>query len=409
MTEMNNASEASIKLWRLSLFIIFALPGIAYSSWVTRTPAIRDLLEVSTAEMGWIIFGLAVGSLIGLLFSSHAVAKKGARKIIFISGFFFMAGLALIGISAFYSSSLAVFISLLLFGLGYGFAEVALNVEGAALEHAMKKTLMPALHAGFSAGTLLGAGIGSVAAALEIPIFLHLSGMAVLLAVLLGFFNRNLQPGTGMDAEQGSSDEAPMTAKERLGVWKEKRLLLIGLVILGLAFTEGTANDWLPLIMVDGYHVSSATGSVVFSIFVGAMMISRLSGGYFLDRYGRTAVLRTTAIIAVIGILLVMFGQHYLIAAVGVVLWGLGAALGFPVCMSAASDDKRGAAARVGAIATIGYIAFLVGPPFIGVLGEHFGLLKALYVILACLGVSALLAGAVNPVGGKKAELKKNA
>lgn len=107
------------------------------------------------------------------------------------------------------------------------------------------------------------------------------------------------------------------------------------------------------------------------------------------------------------GIILVIWGQHYLLAGLGILLWGLGASLGFPVGLSAAGDDPRGAAVRVGAVATIGYIAFLVGPPGLGLLGEHVGLLHALIVVLIGVIVAGLMSGAARPVGAKeKNEIK---
>ena len=58
--------------------------------------------------------------------------------------------------------------------------------------------------------------------------------------------------------------------------------------------------------------------------------------------------------------------------------------------MSAAADDPRHAAARVSAVATIGYLAFLVGPPLIGFIGEHVGLLNALLLVLTLVAVPSL-------------------
>ena len=59
----------------------------------------------------------------------------------------------------------------------------------------------------------------------------------------------------------------------------------------------------------------------------------------------------------------------------GILVWGLGASLGFPVGMSAAADDPSRAAARVSVVATIGYAAFLAGPPLLGLLGDQIGTL----------------------------------
>ena len=124
-----------------------------------------------------------------------------------------------------------------------------------------------------------------------------------------------------------------------------------------MAFAEGSANDWLPLTMVDGYKVSPQTGSLIYGLFVAAMTLGRFTGGRILDRYGRVKVLSGCAVAAITGLLLVIWGQHYLIASVGVVLWGLGVSPGFPVGLSAAGDESQGAAVRVGAVATTGYFA----------------------------------------------------
>jgi len=81
---------------------------------------------------------------------------------------------------------------------------------------------------------------------------------------------------------------------------------------------------------------------------------------------------------------------------VGTVLWGLGASLGFPVGMSAAADDTANAAARVSAVAMIGYFAFLVGPPVLGLIGEQVGILTALFVIVVLMALAGLAAPAAR-------------
>ena len=115
-----------------------------------------------------------------------------------------------------------------------------------------------------------------------------------------------------------------------------------------------------------------------------------------LDRYGRVPVLRGSAVLAVIGLLLLIFSPIVWVAIVGVVLWGLGASLGFPVGMSAAADDPRMAAARVSAVATIGYVAFLVGPPVIGALGDAVGILNGLLVVLVLVVVAGVASSAAR-------------
>ncbi len=95
------------------------------------------------------------------------------------------------------------------------------------------------------------------------------------------------------------------------------------------------------------------------------------------------------------------------IAIVGVVLWGLGASLGFPMGMSAAADDPRSAALKVSAVATIGYVAFLAGPPLIGFLGEHIGLLGALLVVFVFIIAAGLASGAARETGAAAETLRR--
>jgi MFS family permease len=190
--------------------------------------------------------------------------------------------------------------------------------------------------------------------------------------------------------------QAPaMTVRQ---AWREPRTLLIGLILLGFGFTEGTANDWLAISLVDGYGASETMGAVAFGAFVTAMTLARLFGGYAIERWGRVLTLRATAVSATAGLLLVVSGVSVPLALVGGLLWGVGASLGFPVGMSAAADDPARAAIRVSVAGSIGYGAFLAGPPLIGVLAQHLGVLQAILAALAALAVGLVASGAAKPL-----------
>jgi MFS family permease len=175
--------------------------------------------------------------------------------------------------------------------------------------------------------------------------------------------------------------------------WLEPRTLLIGLIVLSAAFAEGTANDWMAVAFVDGHQLSNAMGVVAFAVFLVFMTAGRILGTGLLDRYGRVTVLRILFAMAIVGCLLVVFGPTWL-AFIGAAIWGVGASLGFPVGMSAAADDPARAPMRLSVVATIGYTAFLAGPPFLGFLGDHLGVLRALIVV----GAISLIAILIVPV-----------
>ncbi|MFC3746824.1 MFS transporter [Paenibacillus sp. GCM10012306] len=396
-------NHRQVQLWRIAIYFIFALPGFAFASWVSRTPMIRDTLGASTEQMGWIIFGLATGSIIGLLSASHLIAHKGGRFVMMMGLIISSAGLVIVGLGgSWLSNEFLVFAGLAVFGFGNGICDVAMNVEGTAVERAAQKSLLTGFHAAFSVGTLLGAMFGSATIHLNLPLPLHMVIVVVIIICSTLFFCRLVPAGTGK--ETGDSNVPSMSAKERMAVWKEPRTVLIGTIVLGMAFAEGAANDWLPLIMVDGYDVTPAMGSFAFGMFVGAMTIGRIAGGFLLDRFGRVTVLRASAIFAITGLLIVILSLSYEVAMIGIILWGLGAAFGFPVGLSAAGDDPRGVAARVGAVSTAGYLAFLVGPPVLGIIGESVGLLRALIVVLIAVSIAGLFSHAAKPIREKNSQ-----
>lgn len=395
------STPPSLTAWRIAVFAVFAINGLAMASWFARTPAIRDALDVRTDEFGALIMGMAAGSIAGLLASSHIIARIGSRTTILLALLTCLGALALMGVGSESLGSFGVtFVALVLFGAGTGITDVAMNVEGAGVEQAQGRSIMPWFHASWSIGTIIGAGIAAGVTALGVPLDVHLAAMAALLAVATLVAVRSLPKHRALP---GLDDDGPgpqrSTFGERMAIWREPRTLIIGLIVLGMAFAEGSANDWLALAMVDGRDVDAATGALYFGLFATAMTAGRIGGVWVLDRFGRVPVLRASALLAMIGIAVLILVPHPAAAAVGIVAWGLGAALGFPVGMSAAADEPSKAAARVAAVATVGYFAFLVGPPVLGFLGEQFGLLNAFWVVLVLIALAFVATPAAGETG----------
>lgn len=395
---LRERTDPVLARWRNAVFAIFALSGFVFANWAARVPNIRDILGASTQQMGILILGIAVGAIIGLLASSHVIHYLGTTRA--IRWFLATAGLGLLAlglIAGFAPNYWLMFAALMVVGAGNSILDVAMNLSGAANERRVGKTLMPMFHAGFSVGTMLGAGLGALTEQLGVPVGVHLGlvGVAVVAADL--YVVRHLQPSEE-PAAAGSEETGGW--RSRLSAWTDPRILVIGLIILGMGFAEGTANDWLGLAMVDGYGLTNPGGAAVFAVFVTAMTAGRMCGGAVLDRFGRVPVLAGSALLAFAGLMLVILGPTAPVAIVGTVLWGVGASLGFPVGMSAAADDPAKATASVAAVATIGYTAFLIGPPLIGLLGDNVGLRNAFYIVLVLVAVALLASPAARKPKG---------
>jgi MFS family permease len=371
---------------RTAVAVVFGLNGVALSSWFARVPAARDALDFGAGQLGLLLLALSAGAVLALPVAGVLTHRLGTARTVAVVTAVAGAGLALAGIGAgVFGSPVLVGLGLFALGYGSGTCEVAMNVEGAAVERRLRRTIMPRFHAAWSLGTVSGALIGAGCARLGVAIAPHLVVAGVAMAVGTVIASRSFLSST--------SDERSSAARPRLlAAWREPRILLVGLLVLVMGFTEGTANDWLALAFVDGHEVSEAAGAAAFGVFVVAMTIGRTAGTTALDAWGRVPVLFATMLTAAAGTVIAVLADSAAVALAGVALWGLGASLGFPVGMSAAADDEDRAPARVSVVAVIGYTAFLAGPPLVGFLGDHVGILRALLVVpLVLLPALALL------------------
>jgi fucose permease len=366
---------------RNAVGLSFFLNGLVFSSWVSRIPEVRSSFDLSNGGLGLVLLAIALGSVLALPTSGALINRWGTVVIVRFGATAATIGMLTAALGLGHVLPVTV-LGLFVYGLGIGVWDVAMNVEGAEVERGLRRTIMPRFHAGFSAGTVVGALLGALLIELSVPGVVHLVAI-VLLSVALVF---RTSPSFLPVAE--AHDEHPTSAAR---AWLEPRTLLIGVMVLALAMTEGTANDWLAVALVDGHDVSHAVGVAGFAVFVLAMTAGRFVGTGLIDRFGRVAVLWGTMVLAGAGVLLIVFADDPVVVVTGIVLWGVGASLGFPVGMSAAADDPVRAASRVSVVSTIGYAAFLAGPPFLGFVGDQVGTLKALLVVAVLLMPAALV------------------
>ncbi len=422
-TAGTGATTTEARHWRNAVMVAYAASGLAFASWVSRLPAIRDALDLTPGNVGVLLLCMTLGSFASVTASGLIVLRLGSKRTIRTGSIMVGAGLLLAGFgTSVLASPVVTAAGLAVIGLGTGSWNTASNVEGAAVERAVGRHIMPRLHGAFSLGTVAGAGIGAGAAALSLPVSWHLAAAGAVVAVSVttaaAWFRADATPVAGErtyapdnfeDPVTGpipviragvGPEDAPLDNKRKIAqAWRDRRTLLLGVLVLGLALAEGAAGDWVALALADGHGQTDAAGAAGYGLFVTFMTIGRFAGTLVLDRFGRVLVMRWCAAMAVLGLGLFVFAPAPWLAFVGLAVWGLGASLGFPVGMSAAADDPAKAAARVSVVSTIGYGAFLCGPPLLGLLAEHVGILHSLLGVMVMLVVSFLL----SPVARKAA------
>jgi MFS family permease len=377
---------------RRGVMLVFATAGFGFASFAARTPAVKESLGLKASGLGLLLVCLAVGAVVALPFTGVVIHHVGPAHAFAIGACLESAGYLAAGLGLLAGSSPLTGVGLFAAGVGVSVWDVAMNVEGTAVERALRRSIMARFHAGFSVGTVAGAAVGAIAAAAGVAVAAQTIGTAALLAILAAAGLRAFTHSTP-DARRGG----PASRSLVWAAWRTRRTLIVGVMVLAFAFTEGVANDSTAVALVSDLHASDAAGALAFGSFVTAMTLGRTFGGAAIDRWGRVVTLRASAATAAVGVILVVAAPSLPPAFVGSALWGLGAALGFPTGMSAAADDPAQAAIHVSVVTSIGYTAFLAGPPLVGFLGDHVGVRDSLTVVLVALAVAVLTAGWARP------------
>ena len=387
-----------------AVYLAFIANGFIFASWAARIPQVRYGLRVSPGVLGLILLSVAVGSTIATPLSGLVITWLGDSRTVAMMALTAAAGMATVGVGHLYGIP-PVAAGLFLFGFSSGTWDVAMNVQGAAVEQALGRAIMSRFHAGWSIGTVAGAGTGAAMVALGVPVTVHLLAAALAVAAAVPIAARRFLPHAHVPAHTSPPNRAREAARRNpLMAWTEPRTLLIGLFMLCMTFTEGTSNDWLSLAVIGGYHTPPALGTLTLAVFLAAMTTGRWFGPAFIDRHGRVPVLRACAVTALAGLLLIEAGGLpgagglLPVALAGAVLMGLGTSQGFPVGISAAADDPRYAPGRVSTAASIGYVAFLAGPPAVGFLADNAGVLRGLSITGVLLIVAFLLCPVTAPI-----------
>ena len=429
--------------WTLGVLVVFAAVGFGFGNWLARLPAVRDHLGASTFEMSIIGLVMAAGAVLGLVFSGRIVVWIGPRRTMILAAIgqaiFMPLGVTLL----WFGFEIPGMLALAAFGFSFSNGDVAMNVSGAAAERALGKPRMPLLHGGYSLGSVTAMGVGALAEVLQVPVPIHVAIVFGLIVTAVLIASRWIPLVESVPEESGAAgadpqaadprDAAPHAAAprgadsnrvntntdpvqvlanpedavpagpERYNAWRDSRIIVIGLIVMSITLSEGTATDWLPLALTDARGFANEVAALALGTFYTAMLVTRAAGSWLLTRFGRVFVLRGSALISIAGIVLLYALPFPWVGFVCAALWGVGSALGFPIGVSAAADDPAKSVSGVATVSIIAYGAFLVGPMAIGIAGEHFGLLAAFLPLTLFLAFAAIAAGTAREPGARKA------
>lgn len=373
--------------------MVFAANGALFATWVSRIPAVRDDIHADARGLGFALLCAAVGSLVAMPLSARLIRAVGDRAVI--------GGCVAVSLVAYPAlglvRSLVGLGAVLLFvGAAVGVWDVAMNVAGHAVETAAERPLMPGFHAAWSLGGVAGAGAGALAASAGLTPLAHFVLAAGVIAVVAGLSLRRLPDSRAAGSEPGGEHHVP--GRTTGALVRDPRVLALGLMTFCAAWAEGSANDWLALLLADDRHASQALAAAGFTVFASAMTVGRLAGNRAVATLGRVPTLRWGAGVATVGVVFLLTVPSMVVAYGGAMLWGLGIAAAFPLAMSAAGETPGRGPGAIALVSTIAYSGFLIGPPLVGTLAHRVGLDGALWVVVLLTGGILVLAGTARPV-----------
>jgi predicted MFS family arabinose efflux permease len=357
---------------------VFFVNGAGIGTLFAHLPYIRDQLGISNGLLGTCLLAMTAGALVAMPLTGQRLNRRPSRSVLRAVVIAYPVALAF----PLLARTPVVLAALL---LGYGFAngafDVAQNAHGAALERDSGRPIMSSLHAGWSIGAVAGAGGASVAAAAGLDPRAYVAGVGVLLLAL----------GAVLAARVG--DAHVLAGERESGFARPSRgVLLLGLLCILAMLTEGSLNDWSAIHLRDDLGAGADVAAAGFAVYSAGMAIGRIGGDAVVRRLGFERVLRGGSALAGLALGVVLLTGSVPVTLIGLFLAGLGVANGVPLLFSAAGRTAEPGPA-IAAVSTMGYVAFLGGPPFIGVLADAIGLPWALSTMCLAAATVVLLGG----------------
>jgi MFS family permease len=364
----------------------FFIYSFCMGSLPPRLPDLQRMMRIEEGALGFGLIGAAAGTLVSLSFFGRILERIGYRRSILT----LIPLLALLyAIASLAGGPLSFFLLLFPVGLGIGGVEIILNLEADRTEHMIGYRIMNRAHAFWSFGFFSSGIVSSLVAQLgispQIHLFLMIPVVIVGVALILGRFDP-APHRAGASAEEPPHFAAPTTA-----------ILVLVAVTLSAMIMEGAGIDWSAIYMRDVFAVSPFLSGFAVAIGAGAQAVTRFFADPFVERYSPIAVSRVLLAVLGLGVLLVFFASTDWLALIGFALMGVGTSVIFPLAMSAAAQlTDRPAPTNVASLAQISFVAFLLGPPLLGYVAEHFGIRWSFGLGLPLVILSFICAGALG-------------
>ena len=361
-----------MKKVRFSIGILFFICGLNFATWATRIPDFKSFLSLSDAQLGTVLMGLPIGSLVSLPIAGWLLTKYASRWICIMAIAMYV--IVIPGLSLM-SSPITLFVGLFFFGMAGDIMNIAMNTQVVSLEAKMNKIIMSSFHAVFSIGLMAGAFLGGILEKEHFTTTEHFSLVALSNILLIPFSFPNL-----LTDKPVQDESKPKSSILNLGPY----LIILSFIAFCGMLCEGAMADWISLYFKEYSPDSPFPITIGFSFFAAAMVIGRFVGDKISLKYGVSNILIVNGILIGLGMLLTLLFSSIYLKIGGCFLTGIGISTIVPLIYSQAGNQKEiMPSIAIAGVSTIAYIGFLLGPVLIGYLSDFVGLDKALFLIVA--------------------------
>lgn len=366
-----------IKFSRVAVGVIFFCYGLCFASWASRIPSIQQLLSLSEAELGGILFALPVGSLVALPLSGYWVTKAGSRRVVIFSSFLYPASLVAIGFSPGIGPLIA---ALFLFGLLGNMLNISINTQAVGVEAAYNRNIMGTFHGMWSLAGFAGAGIGAIMIAMSIPPGLHYIMVAGVVVVTLMFTVKYL-----LSQDVNTDKNKPIFSLP------DRSLVVLGVVAFCSMMCEGAMFDWSGVYFKKVIAVKEDLVGIGYTVFMVSMAGTRFVADKLVHRFGLRRVLVSSGSLTATGLIISILFPYIEMAVLGFFIIGIGVSSVVPLVFSAAGRSKAQApGVAIASVSTLGFFGFLISPPIIGLIAGATDL-RVSFAFLAVMGIAVAI------------------
>lgn len=368
------------------VFAGFAIYSFSMGSIFPRMSDVQVAMGVTEGQLGLGLIGSPLGTLVALTFATPFLERVGFRRALMVA----IPLVALLFAVAVQAPNPAVlFLLLIPVGLVLGSIEIMLNLEADRTEHLVGYRIMNRSHAfwsiGFFSAGLFGAAMAKIGLSPQVHLALCVPiSLAGVLVCLSGYTPSPHRPNSS--GEKPPRFATPTTA-----------IMILVAVTVSAMLLEGGSMDWSAIYMRNVFEATPFMQGFVVAAFAFSQAITRFFADGFVDRSSPANVARAMLCVLLAGCVLVVFSSSLLLSLIGFALMGAGTAVIFPLAMSAAAQrHDRAASTNVAALAQISFTVFLLGPPLLGFVAEHWGIRASFGIGLPLVILSLLTAGALG-------------